>query len=99
MTDSIIDGMSKDEAMTFLISDQGMTFKEAGEFWVENRPERGTGFAARFYAALESAEMDDDAFADFLDGESKNVVAHKSHYDAIRKLANAVRANVLAEAA
>ena len=84
-----ITGKSKDEAMTLLIQD-GMTFKDASEYWAENRPARGTGFAARFYLSLGTEPMSDEAFEAFLDGESKNVVAHKSHYDAIRALANTI---------
>jgi hypothetical protein len=94
---NLIENLSKDDAMTLLISEEGMTFKEASAYWVDNRPERGTGFAARFYLALETEWMSSEEFDAFLEGESKNTIAHKSHFDAIRVLANTIRENLTDE--
>ena len=84
-----IEGMKKDEAMTVLIQG-GLDFKAANEYWVENRPARGTGFAARFYGALETGPMSDEDFEDLITGDSANVLKHRSHYGSIRDLANKI---------
>jgi hypothetical protein len=86
-----IENMSKDEAMTYLISEEGLSFKEATVFWSENRPKGGTGFAGKFYAALKDGEMTEADFDAFLADESKNVKNHRSHYNSIRELVNEVR--------
>lgn len=85
-----IEGLSKDSAMTKLIAEYGMTFSEANEYWADNRPTRGTGFASRFYSLLESGEMPEAEFDSLLGIESANVKNHRSHYNSIRLLANTI---------
>lgn len=85
-----IEGLSKDNAMTKLIAEYGMTFAEANEFWSANRPKRGTGFASRFYSLLENGEMSEKDFDLLLSIESANVKNHRSHYNSIRELANTI---------
>ena len=85
-----IEGLSKNEAITALISEGGMDFAEANKYWIENRPERGTGFKARFYAELEKGIMDAEAFNKFLEPESDNVKKNKANFDGVRKMANRI---------
>lgn len=85
-----IEGLSKDNAMTYLIAECGKTFAEANEFWADNRPKRGTGFASRFYLLLEKGDMSEADFDKFLGVESANVKNHRSHYNSIRELANTI---------
>lgn len=92
-----IEGLSKDNAMTKLIAEYGMSFGEANEFWAENRPKRGTGFASRFYTLLESAVLSETDFDALLAVESANVKNHRSHYNSIRELANTIHASKVAE--
>lgn len=92
-----IDGLSKDSAMTKLIAEYGMTFSKANEYWAENRPTRGTGFASRFYSLLEAGEMSESEFDSLLGIESANVKNHRSHYNSIRILANTIWAVKSAE--
>lgn len=54
-----------------------------------------SGFASKFYDALiENPEMDEEGANVLIDGEdaSDNVRRHRTHYQAIRKLANAIAA-------
>ena len=83
-----IEGLKKDEALTVLIQ-SGLTFKEAEAYWKQNRP-TSTGFAANFYAVLESGTMSYDDFDTMISLGSKNVQNHRSHYNAIREMANAI---------
>lgn len=85
-----IEGLKKGQAIEAGIV-AGMSYDEAVQNWVDNRPERGSGFAARFYAELESGYMTDDEFDAIIKSDSVNVFKHKSHYDSIRGLVNAVR--------
>lgn len=84
-----LEGLDKNAAITSLIN-SGLDFKAANKFWVENRPERGSGFKAKFYALLAEGEMDDKTFDDLIALESKNVIAHKSAHNAVRELANKI---------
>lgn len=84
-----IEGMNKNDALTALIT-SGMDFKEANAFWVENRPERGTGFKARFYARLADSAMDEETFEAMIRDESENIQKHKSAHNAVRELANKI---------
>jgi len=85
-----IDGLDKNAAITKLIASGEYDFKDANKFWVENRPTRGTGFAARFYAELETGPMTEEDFDKILAVESSNTINHRSHFNAIRELANAI---------
>jgi hypothetical protein len=85
-----IAGLSKDNAMTKLIATYGKTFSEANEYWADNRPTRGTGFASRFYAILEKGDLSEADFDGLLAVESTNVKNHRSHYNSIRELANII---------
>lgn len=84
-----IEGLDKNAAITALIN-SGLDFKAANKFWVENRPERGTGFKARFYALLETAPMSEKDFEKLLESESENIRKHKSAHNLVRELANAL---------
>ena len=84
-----IEGMTKNEAMTALIN-AGYDFNGANKYWIENRPERGTGFKARFYAELEKGAMSVEAFDAFLNPESDNVRKNRANFDGVRKMANAI---------
>ena len=84
-----IEGLDKNAAITALIH-SGLDFKTANEYWVENRPERGTGFKARFYAMLETAPMSETDFEALIDQESVNIRKHKSAHNAVREMANAI---------
>lgn len=84
-----IEGLDKNGAITALIK-SGLDFKAANKFWVENRPERGSGFKARFYALLASGPISEEDFEALIALESKNVIAHKSAHNAVRELANKI---------
>lgn len=92
-----IAGLKKDEALTKLIAEYGMTYPKAIEYWAENRP--AAGFANRFYDKLREGELNETDFVAFLKDESDNVRNHKSHYNSIRVLSNDVwvKAKALAE--
>lgn len=75
------------------IEANGFDIKAANAAWVEARPEAGTGFAATFYAKLAEAKMSDEDFKAIIDAGSNNVQNHRSHYDAIRILANKIWAS------
>lgn len=49
-----------------------------------------TGFAADFYAELREDTMTVERFEAIIAEGSKNVQNHKSHYNAIRELANSI---------
>lgn len=51
-----------------------------------------TGFAADFYALLKDAPLSDADFDALIAAGSNNVQKHKSHYNAIRELANSIHA-------
>ena len=84
-----IEGMDKNDAITALIN-AGHDFKSANAYWIENRPERGTGFKARFYAQLETGPMSDEVFDKLIAGESQNIQKHKSAHNAVRLMANKI---------
>ena len=84
-----IEGMDKNDAITALIN-SGLDFKAATAFWVENRPERGSGFKASFYAELANGPMDEKDFDVLINSSSPNVQKHKSTHNAVRELANSI---------
>jgi len=84
-----IEGMDKNEAITALVH-AGYDFKGATEFWVENRPERGNGFKASFYATLATGPMDEADFDELINSASPNVQKHKSTHNSVRELANSI---------
>ncbi len=85
-----IEGMDKNEAITTLIG-SGLDFKAANKYWIENRPEAGSGFRVRFLDELVKGEMDEKAFVDFLKTESKNVQRNAKWFNKIRVSVNLVR--------
>ncbi len=85
---SAIAGMSKNDAMTHLISQSDLSYAEATKFWAEHGSKASVGFAAGFYDDLRSGEMDDETFDALIAEGSNNVQKHKKHFDAIRLLAN-----------
>ena len=84
-----IEGMDKNEALTALIG-SGMDYKTANKFWVENRPENGSGFKAMFYAKLVSNPMSEIDFEELIAAASSNVQKHKSAHNAVREAANEI---------
>ena len=87
---SDIQGLTKIEALVFLGS-KGFSATEAQEFYTENKPMR-VGFTAIFYSELEKGPMDDEAFEAILKTGSDNTRRHRSHFDGVRRLANAIHA-------
>ena len=78
----------------FLMFEHGIEGKEATKL-IEQAGISGsvsTGFAANFYDQLRKAPMSDADFDALIAGGSNNVQKHKSHYNAIRELANAIHA-------
>ncbi len=84
-----IEGMDKNAAITALIN-SGLDFKAANKYWVENRPEGGTGFKAGFYAMLVLGPMDDGTFDLLISESSPNVQKHKSAHNSVRLAANEI---------
>ncbi len=84
-----IEGMDKNAAITSLIN-SGLDFKAANKYWVENRPEGGSGFKAGFYAELVKGAMDDSTFDLLIAESSPNVQKHKSAHNAVRLAANEI---------
>ncbi len=84
-----IEGMDKNAAITALIN-SGLDFKAANKFWVENRPEGGSGFKAGFYAKLVEGPMSETEFEMLIQDASTNVQKHKSAHNAVREAANEI---------
>jgi hypothetical protein len=84
-----IEGLDKNAAITALVQ-SGLDFKTASEYWVANRPERGTGFKARFYALLVAGIMNEADFDTLIASESENIRKHKSAHNAVRETANEI---------
>lgn len=91
MTKKSVDiaGLKKGEAMEALIR-AGYGFAEAEKYWKDNGAAPKVGFAAAFYAELEKGPMAEDEFNALIDANSANVQRHRSHYNNIRALANAI---------
>lgn len=85
-----IEGLDKNAAITAFIEGGYGDFKAATEFWVENRPERGSGFKARFYALLIEGPMDSDTFEALIVLESENIRKHISAHNSVRETANEI---------
>ncbi len=81
--------MDKNEAITALIN-SGLDFKAANKFWVDNRPENGSGFKAGFYAKLVEGPMSESDFDSIIAEASSNVQKHKSAHNAVREAANEI---------
>jgi len=84
-----IEGMNKNDAITALII-SGLDFKAANKFWVENRPENGSGFKAGFYAKLVDGPMSEADFDSIIAEASPNVQKHRSAHNAVREAANEI---------
>lgn len=84
-----IEGMDKNAAITALIN-SGMDYKTANKFWVENRPEGGSGFKAGFYAKLVEGPMSETDFDSIIAEASENVRKHRSAHNAVREAANEI---------
>lgn len=82
--------MTKSEYITNYIVEGKGTLKEAEAAWKAYREENGAGnsVANAFYTELKEGVMDDIEFDTWLGAQSNNVQKHKSHYNAIRALAN-----------
>ena len=89
----VIDGLNKDDAMTKLIAEYGLSFKKATEYWSEHGGTKRTGFRATFYKQLEEQDLTSDEVKAFCkDFGSANDAKAWSHYDAIAQLVASVRA-------
>ena len=84
-----IEGMDKNTAITALIK-AGLDFKAANKYWVENRPENGSGFKAGFYAKLVDGPMSEADFNSIIAEASPNVQKHRSAHNAVREAANEI---------
>ena len=78
----------------FLMFEHGIDGKEATKLIAQAGigGSVSTGFAANFYDQLREAPMSDADFDALIATGSNNVQKHKSHYNAIRELANAIHA-------
>ena len=85
-----IEGMSRDEAIIALVTEEGLTLKEAKVYYKENKPEPRPSFKKRFYAELEEGKMTDERFAELIEDEGGNVEAHKSAHKLVLDMANAI---------
>lgn len=87
-----LDGQDKDRAFikgTLLIegakeADINKAFKEAGLTRTQS------GFRHELYEVLQKGPVTKAAFEKLMDGQSDNVLKHKSHFEAIVEMANAI---------
>lgn len=49
-----------------------------------------SGYAADFYSKLKDGPMNNEAFEQWIKAGSQNVMRHKTHYNGIREMANAI---------
>ena len=78
----------------FLMFEYGIEGKDATKL-IEQAGISGsvsTGFAANFYDQLRASPMSEADFDALIASGSNNVQKHKSHYNAMRELANAIHA-------
>ena len=86
-----IDGLSKDEAMTKLIGEIGLTFKEATEYWKASGSTVKGGVFQATLDWLQSEPRTQSALAEFiLANGTANEARWFGQRDAIRKLSVAV---------
>lgn len=87
-----IDGLTKDQAMTKLIADNGYTFKEAEAYWKENGSSvRGGVFQATLDFLAEAPRTQKDLADYVISSAPKNEARWFSNRDAIRRLSIQVR--------
>ncbi len=87
-----ISNMTKDKAMTALIGEHGMTFKQAEAYWKENGSAiRGGVFQAVLDFLAEADRTQSDLAQYVIDHGTRNEARWFGQRDAIRKLSVAVR--------
>jgi len=89
------DGNNVKRIRGWLMFEHGIEGKDATKY-IEKAGISGSvssGFAAGFYAELTEKPMSDKRFEEIITGGSSNVQKHKSHYNAIREMANAIHAS------
>jgi len=83
-------GMSRDEAIVYLVATEGLEMKEAKKYWKENRPEPKPSFKKAFYAELAEGPMTEARFDELITTEGGNVERHKSAHRMVFEMANAI---------
>ena len=89
----VLDGMSRDEAVIYLVAEKGLTLKDAKVYWKANRPEPKPSWKKAFYAELGDGAMTETRFEELIDLEGGNVEAHKSAHRMVFDMANAIWAS------
>ena len=85
-----LEGMSRDEAIIMLVSDEGLAIKDAKKYWKDNRPEPKPSWKKAFYAELAEGTMSEERFEALILEEGGNVEAHKSAHKMVFEMANAI---------
>ena len=85
-----LEGMSRDEAIVYLVATEGYGMKEAKAYWKDNRPEPKPSWKKSFYAELKGGVMTEERFEALIAEEGGNVEAHKSAHRMVFEMANAI---------
>ena len=85
-----LEGKSRDEAIIALVTEEGMSLKDAKAYWKENKPEPKPSFKKRFYEELANGKMTEKRFNTLIEEEGGNVEAHKSAHKLVFELANTI---------
>ncbi len=85
-----LEGMSRDEAVIYLVSEEGLELKAAKKYWKENRPEPKPSWKKAFYEELGKGVMTEERFNTLIDMEGGNVEAHKSAHKMVFEMANLI---------
>ena len=88
----LTEGKPAKAARGFLVFTYGIDGKEATAILSEAGyvAGRSGNVVKDFYALLETGPMSIEAFEEWIGKGSKNVKAHRGHYNAIRELANSI---------
>ena len=81
-----IEGLSRDEAIIQLVTEEGLSLKEAKAFYKDNKPAPRPSFKSRFYAELAESPMSEARFEEVITEEGGNVEAHKSAHRLVFEL-------------
>lgn len=85
-----LEGMTRDEAIVYLVATEGYDMKEAKAYWKANRPEPKPSWKKSFYAELKTGVMTEERFEALIAEEGGNVEAHKSAHRMVFDMANAI---------
>ena len=88
-----LDGMSRDEAIIYLVATEKMDLKDAKAYWKANRPEPKPSWKKLFYAELAAGPMTEERFDELVATEGGNVEAHKSAHKMVFEMANTIWAS------